>query len=484
MRVFWHPLSLKRKIVLIFICYAASIATLGWLSFDDLHTVGQKMEIMELTDNLNWMILEVRRYEKNYLLYRKREDLDENRRYLLQARGVAESIRPQVRNTSGQAQLASLMTAVREYQEWMDRLPGSYLVNASPPENLVAGVRETGQRMLDASEKLVAFERGLIRRILNTLKMQLTFALGAALTLGVFIPFLIFAKFFKLLHLLHQTTEHIAGGRFERIPAHASETELSRLMEAFNHMVQELEHREAQLVQTQKLSSLGTMAAGVAHQLNNPLNNISTSCQIAADEVDGGDIPLLRRMMDNIQQETIRARDIVKGLLEFSRAQNFSLRVVNLSEVTRRAITLVRSQVPAGIDIRVEIPPDLEARIDAHRFQEVLLNLLLNAAQAIGCRDGSIVVRGFEELTNGHVVVMVQDSGPGITDDIRDRIFDPFFTTKTDGHGTGLGLSIVYGIIKQHYGSIQVESREGEGTTFVIRLPLKEPPGMNQDVCP
>ena len=477
--IHWRPLSLKEKIILILIGYAIALGAVGKVSLDDLKTVSRKLEVVELADNLNWVILEIRRYEKNYLLYQKREDLDENRRYVAQALDLVETIGQRAWNLRSQPQLTSLQDAVRVYRDRMEEIADADALedNLQRSAALMNDVRELGQRMLDLAEQEVAFERSMIRRILETLRVQLISVFAVALALGVVLPFLAFRKFFKLLHLLRRTTERIAGGRFEKIPVEASEIEMRQLMEAFNHMVEEIERHEAQMIQAQKLSSLGTMAAGVAHQLNNPLNNIWTSCQIAIDELDTCDPPFMRKMLDNIDQETVRARDIVKGLLEFSRTKVFSMRWIELAVIAKRALTLIAAQVPAEVEVHTDIPPELKVQVDVQRFQEVLLNLLLNAVQAIGSRPGRITLKAAADEATRQAVITVQDTGPGIPADIRGRIFDPFFTTKGDNQGTGLGLAVAYGIIKQHRGSIAVESEPGEGCTFVIRLPLESPSG-------
>ena len=174
--------------------------------------------------------------------------------------------------------------------------------------------------------------------------------------LGILLPFLMILKIFEPLSIIKKATEDIALGRFNRIEVINTKDEMQQVMEAFNTMVRELERRQDQLVQSKKLSSIGTLTAGVAHQLNNPLNNISTSCQIAIDELASGDTELLSRMLKNIDQETMRARDVVKGLLEFSRVQEFSLRPSQLSYVVKRSVQLVQSQVPADIEMVMEIP--------------------------------------------------------------------------------------------------------------------------------
>ncbi|MGE5255445.1 MAG: sensor histidine kinase, partial [Hyphomicrobiales bacterium] len=247
----------------------------------------------------------------------------------------------------------------------------------------------------------------------------------------------------------------------------------------FNRMIAELEKRQEQLVQAQKLSSIGIMASGIAHQLNNPLNNISTSLQILSEEFGHGDPDFSKRLLSNCLLEILRAQEIVKGLLEFSRQREFALRTTQLSDVVERALRLISSQVPAGIEIKADIPPDIQLDMDSQRMQEVLLNLLMNATQAIEELPGQIRVSARPATTAEQkpvIEIVVEDTGKGIDPKDIGKIFDPFFTTKEVGAGTGLGLSIVYGIIEKHRGSIAVQSRPGEGTRFIIRLPVTQDP--------
>jgi len=201
------------------------------------------------------------------------------------------------------------------------------------------------------------------------------------------------------------------------------------------------------------------------------LNNISTSCQIALDEFDGGDTVFMKKMLTNIDQETLRARDVVKSLLEFSRAQDFCLREIQLSDVVKKSVLLARSQVPPDITMTIDIPEDLVFHIDVQRMQEVFINLIINAAQAIE-RHGEIAITAKIDFINMLVVIKVRDTGSGISAENQAKIFDPFFTTKEEGQGTGLGLSVVYGIIQKHEGTITVQSVPGQGTSFIIRLPF------------
>jgi signal transduction histidine kinase len=239
-----------------------------------------------------------------------------------------------------------------------------------------------------------------------------------------------------------------------------------------------LEKRQDQLVQAKKLSSLGVLTSGVAHQLNNPLNNISTSCQILLEELEDlilHDPSLLKKMLTNIDQEVDRARDIVKGLLEFSRVKEFTLKPTPLKEVVQRAVRLISSQAPAGVDLVESVPDNLVLQLDAQRMQEAFLNLFMNAIQALDHPPGHITVEAKLDDDQERAVITVADTGKGISKEDLGRVFDPFFTTKEVGAGTGLGLAIVYGIIEKHHGAITAVSQEGEGTRFIIRLPYKPP---------
>jgi signal transduction histidine kinase len=220
---------------------------------------------------------------------------------------------------------------------------------------------------------------------------------------------------------------------------------------------------------------LGILTSGIAHQLNNPLNNISTSCQLFIEGIVERDPANVETLFTDVVHEVDRARDIVKGLLEFSREHDFQLGWVNLERLVIRSIKLVSSELPAGVEIISEIPPNLDIYVDIQKFQEVLLNLLLNAAQAI--HDGKGQINITARKGRQKMAISIQDTGVGILPEQLPHIFDPFFTTKEVGAGTGLGLSVAHGIIERHGGTLTVKSKLGEGSIFTIKLPLKSEPG-------
>jgi signal transduction histidine kinase len=178
-------------------------------------------------------------------------------------------------------------------------------------------------------------------------------------------------------------------------------------------------------------------------------------------------------MLTNIEHEVHRARDIVRGLLEFARVKEFCLAPTVLFQVVERSVKLISSHVPPGIEILLDVPQDLSLNLDGQRMQQVFLNLIENAVLAIE-PPGQITIRARADLPEKQVLVTVEDSGKGIPKGELGRIFDPFFTTREVGAGTGLGLSVVFGIVQKHHGSISVESKEGEGTRFAMRFPMEQ----------
>jgi signal transduction histidine kinase len=464
-------LSLVFKFRVILACYVIGILIMGYVSQADIHTIGEKQQIMEFAYQLNNIILEVRRYEKNYLLYNSQDALDENAKYLAQAREILANISVQAERFKISPKLRKLSEIIDDYGAKFAKLSTTSASIGQDYRDLVTHVREQGKQMSNLTEELTVFEHYQIRMILETLKGQLVIWAVVASMIGILMPFLISLKIFKPLNIIKNTTEEIASGRFKTVEVLDTRDEMQQVMEAFNTMVRELELKQDQLVQSKKLSSIGTLTAGVAHQLNNPLNNISTSCQIAIDDFDSGDRELLLRMLKNIEQETLRARDVVKGLLEFSRVRQFSLQPTHLLGVVNRAVRLVQSHLSAEIWLQVDVPEELVLPLDTLRIQEVFLNLIINAAQSIDDK-GKITISATTDPTERVAVIEVNDTGAGIPKEIQERLFDPFYTTKEEGKGTGLGLSIVYGIIQHHRGTISVKSEPGQGASFIIRLPL------------
>jgi PAS domain S-box-containing protein len=236
-------------------------------------------------------------------------------------------------------------------------------------------------------------------------------------------------------------------------------------------MRKELEESRIQLMQAEKIASLGRLAAGVAHEINNPLAGILIYAEILHRDMEEDDAG--RQHVEEITNQTLRCKEIVTRLLEFSRQSLGQKTLIDLNDIISRCVKLINHQVLFhNIEIKQALDPNLpQIFADPGELQQVFTNLFLNAADAMKGL-GTITITSRAAFQRDGVIITFTDTGSGIPPELRDKIFEPFFTTKPLGKGTGLGLSIVYGVIQRHGGSIEVGIPPGGGTTFTIRLPL------------
>jgi C4-dicarboxylate-specific signal transduction histidine kinase len=283
-----------------------------------------------------------------------------------------------------------------------------------------------------------------------------------------------------LLHILQDS--HGSNLRLE-----ASRKAMIHIMGDLRETTQEMERREQelrdkqeQLIQAGKLATLGELTTGVAHELNNPLNNIGLFVGNVIDYVRLGELDKERMLRDleKVVDQVKKATEIITHLRTFGRAAPVTVEPVSVNDVIERALSLTQEQlrlrqIEIDLNLCAEAPVVLGNSI---QLEQVFINLLTNARDALEQAERKRIAIDCS-LEEGLVVIVFRDTGPGIPDGLEQRIFDPFFTTKEVGTGTGLGLSITYGIIKDHGGSIAVESDGGEGACFRIELPLAEAKG-------
>jgi two-component system NtrC family sensor kinase len=256
--------------------------------------------------------------------------------------------------------------------------------------------------------------------------------------------------------------------------------EIQELQDSFDYMArttseaeQKRDQAERQLLQSAKLASIGEMAAGIGHEINNPLNNITALVRLIRRELPK-DLPEIHEDLGSLQEETTRATRIVRSILDFARQVPPQYTQIQVPVWINESVSLVQQMATdEGVSLFVQPDPGLSVDGDPIQLQQVLINLLLNAIHA--SKPGDRIIVEAHRADEQNLEISVCDEGTGISDNVMDKLFDPFFSTKPVGKGSGLGLSISLGIIERHGGSISVHNNEPGGVTVVIRLPMTAP---------
>jgi len=280
-------------------------------------------------------------------------------------------------------------------------------------------------------------------------------------------------------HLIFASKQWAKGNLEYRVKT-TRKDEIAELSETFNFMASSLKERDdklkeytsQQIMKSERLATLGQLAAGVAHEINNPLGAILMYTHLALEDLEQKDI--LHENLEKAAAEASRCKDIVKGLLDFARQTEPKVEESDVNEALERTLAVVENQALfQNVKISKVICPSLpKVLMDVSQMQQVFTNIVLNAAEAIEGK-GELTVATRMAPDNEYIEIEFTDTGCGIPPDNLEKIFDPFFTTKEVGHGTGLGLAVSHGIIAKHRGTIEVKSEQGKGTSFIIRLPLK-----------
>lgn len=480
--------SLRHKILLGYVAIGTLILGLSLAAFMDLLQLERRIDTgSRITDFLN-MTLELRRYEKNFFLYRKREDLEAFRHWLEEARNhylAYSDAFSALLDDPGlvEGSLSAYGAAMTRYAETVNPAEDQMIA-------MERHVRLEGKHLSTLAETMAATEKEHLFQTLQSHRQALGLAIAMVMLLVLVAGRMLARMVTQPLQEMERTMRLVADGDLSPIPLTSDDREIVSLHQAFNRMLMELHARQKMLVRSEKLASLGTMLSGVAHELNNPLSNISTSSQILLEEPDLQ--PLHREMLEQIDSQTLRARHIVRALLDFARQRPFLRETFPVGPLFHESLRLVRAQLPPGVSITTQVEENLTLYADRQRIQQALLNLIKNAADALhGHGEIHLRARALPEamemdthapqrLVAGHafqcrfkpvVEIQVQDTGEGIDAQTLSRILDPFFTTKEAGQGSGLGLFITHEIVEEHSGCMVVDSTPGGGATFRLLIP-------------
>ncbi len=464
-----NVLSIRQKINIALGIEAALLGIISICAFFSFKIVLSKLHFIEIFDELNISFLEMRKTEKNYFLYHDTNALQEAYQKGENAYYMLQRAQTSLVSTLGRQNYHALTSSLKQYLNTIQNLQKSQ--RPSILEEL--RLRKLGHRLTQFSSSLIKQEHKKINRIIHQNTMMFFASLVAVLLSQLFLWQYFFRFLAKKLLKMEALTKAVAKGHFHEVAIKHSEPndEIGSVVNAISRMAQELEKREEQLLQAKKLASLGVLVSGVAHELGNPLNNISMLAEGYLSYYDSLSDEEKKNFMKEVQVQAERIRKIVRNLLDFSRQKQPEFKECSPIEVVEKSISLVENQLRIShIKLHKNYAPDLPAiYVDVDQIQQVLVNLFVNAIHAMP-KGGRLFVDIQTNDKRDKVIIKVKDTGTGIKPEILPHIFDPFFTTKGT-KGTGLGLSVSYGIIKQHHGKISVDTEVGKGTTFTIELP-------------
>ena len=518
-------MSLKKKIALGFFISAFIIAILAAFMYVNFIEIRKEIRYLEITDTFTRKSLQLRRHEKNYFLYSPQKADEESQAvhvYLAELKDILEQ-NPNMEKVDTEA----LRSYLAEYDQRFSRIESSVrrltaafgktkneheqhalfislaelafiekpaqtagfleqVIQFPRGHELTTGLREletenaslrkTGESIVETAKDLDKAAREKVDAVIGVSQIAIVVIVPLFFIVGIGTLFFISRSVSRRLMLLINVVERTGTGAYPHVAAPERKwgnDEVGLLIRKFDHMedqlaehAAEIDRKNKELIQVKKLAAIGTLAAGVAHELNNPLNNIHLSAQVLAKQAGAGDSPIVHEAVNDILGQTARVKKIVSELLEFARGREPRLQKVDLCELMGgvfKKLAVDTAKVRFSLDCGTE---HIMVAADPEQMEQVFINLFTNAVEAMP--EGgelSTQVRG----ADGAVVITVLDSGKGIARESQDKVFEPFFTTKDKG--TGLGLAIVFNIIRKHYGEIKVESEEGKGTTFTITMP-------------
>jgi two-component system NtrC family sensor kinase len=477
-------LSIRRRLTVGFLLWFALSLGITIVSIVLIGRAQAKLRIVETVDRYVFEIQQARRFEKNFFLYHT--NLDDALAQASAAQDILARDSASIASVIGEASVEAMRVRVQRYAQLLSRLPqGAAAGAAARSDAIEAELRLHGAEMVRMAEELAAKERASVEAMLLMAKHIAVGFMAGFLLLIVLLALFISRQMLAPLSRIIRATRRIADGDPTPItPRRKYYDEFSELAIAINHMLHELVRRQQLLVQAHKLKAIGTLTAGVAHELNNPVNNIMLTAAALEEDHDSLTEDQQLEMVRDLVSESERARDIVRNLLDFARESEVELTPLDVEQLIGDTLQLASNQVKLA---KVKVQGEVEANVpaiygDRHQLTQVFLNLVLNALDAMtGAGGGTLTISVEQSPDRNFVNVAFADTGAGIPKQNLDSIFDPFFSTKPHGRGTGLGLSVSQGIIQQHGGHISVASEMGEGTTFTVALPIAQVPAEMRD---
>lgn len=481
--------SLRGKILTSYGLSKAALVIFVAIVIGDLHYLKTHVVEGEAVNALYVASEKIRRDEKNLFLYHDVQDLDQ---LTLQLDVASNALNEGERVLSAivdPQELQQIENVLREYSEQLGRY--SHLSEAERGVEQDE-IRKTGHELSQLTQHLNERQRAILTETIRLAAQTLMVASLTVILLGVGSAMFMVRRVVRPLAQLESQLDQLAEGEVQTLALPSNDKEIRSFVFQFNTMLGQLRDQQNQLRRHERAAALGVLVSGVAHELNNPLSNISTSVQLLLEDDDTTNEQLRQQWLSHIDGESERARRIVRRLLDTVRQPTQQMQVLGAARLVEAAVLLIHRQLPPDLFLHIEDIADGMLLVDRDRMQEVFINLIRNAAHA-GATNIWITGRettwkqakpvntsnlagdtcGIAQFTQV-MLMRIDDDGPGIATDHLTKIFDPFFTTKSGGEGTGLGLYLVEEIINEHRGCIAVENRPEGGARFSIWLPLEQ----------
>lgn len=485
--------SLRSKVRWVYAGVLVLVLGLVVAQYVALSTIENRLQQGDVVAELLQDSLEMRRFEKKFYSSGEPGDLAAARDHAEAALERLERNESALGRHAGTQELAELRAALQAYRDGLERYPR---LAGAERDRLVEAIRNAGGEASALTKVLSQRERENLRTGVQVSRSELLVATGLVLLLVLVGGWWLARRILAPLRSMEDQLRAIGAGARDRLTAPTRDRELVSFAQSFNGMLDELDARQADLRRSERLAALGVLVSGVAHELNNPLGNISTALQLVSEEGPGGDPALLEEWLQQAEGETARAQNIVRGLLLYSRQQPRGPRreeCRSLKAILDGTLDLVRATLPVD-QVTIRVDAALQVTVDPERLQQVFVNLLRNAFEA-GGEDVEIRIQAqrghlaaLRPGPGGHVVgellahgadatpvvrISVDDDGPGIPEAALDHVFEPFYRGREEGSGSGLGLFVAQEIVQDHGGAIGVSRCPLGGTRFQVWLPCE-----------
>ena len=479
--------SLRKKIIFAFSLSNIAILAIALTVYADLTLLEDQIVSSEKIRQFHSASEEMRNHEEILLLYQTPESY-----YLLaeqaeQTHKLFTKYRSLLDTVVGSEKTQKLGDLFEEYRDQIE-----YIESLDTSEHAGAGTTlyDLSQAIWEIVRRVSIQHHETLTRDAHLLSWILVVTLTVVIIMGIISAVFVSRQVVQPISALEKQLDAVADGKKTKLTLESNNIEIQSFVQHFNNMLYKQRAQQSQIRHQEKAAALGVLVSGVAHELNNPLSNISTSVQLLME--GDSDPELSQQWLSHVDSETDRARRIVRRLLDSVRQPKLNLQSIKSSDLVNSAVLLIHRQLDPSIFLHIEDVADTQVKVDIERMQQVFINLIRNAVAA-GARN--IWVFGepttwadsspedIERVQGDHSAVSsadqvmlftIADDGPGIPEENLSQLFTPFFTTKKEGEGTGLGLYLVEEIIQEHDGCITVENRETEGTQFLIWLPVSQ----------